>query len=58
VSINLHDKSKELLSLLANSIVDRDPNKKDAIYFSVNEINVVQQFLYDLILNKDSCTRK
>jgi hypothetical protein len=51
VSCTIYEKSTELLNLLANSIVDRDPKKKDMVYFSVNEVHLVEQFLNNLLIN-------
>jgi len=48
VSINVHEKSSQLLERLANSIYDRDPAHPKPFFFNINEIHIVEDWLNDL----------
>lgn len=50
MTLKLYERSSDLLNQIANSIVDRDPSKKDVLYFTIQEINLVEQFLRNLLL--------
>ncbi len=45
MEINIHSKSHQLLENLANSIHDRDPKTPNPLFFSINEIHLVEAWL-------------
>jgi len=47
MTIDIYAESTDLLERLANSIYDRDPNK--FLFFSINEIQLVEKWLIDII---------
>jgi|FreactTroBogLake_1042271.scaffolds.fasta_scaffold37711_2 hypothetical protein len=51
--LDLTDKAKDLLNLIANSLYDRDPGNVNPVFFSNSEITIVEQFLFDLIMEKN-----
>lgn len=48
MAIDLHFLSSQLLERLANSIYDRDPNKKE-FCFSVQEMQVTEKWLKETV---------
>lgn len=49
MNIDIHAKSAELLEKLANSVYDRDTTNPNPLFFSINEIHIVEKFLHDLM---------
>lgn len=49
MSIDLYQKSSELLEKLANSIYDRDTNNPNPFFFSVSEVHIVEKWLVELM---------
>jgi len=49
MSIDLYQKSSELLEKLANSIYDRDPTNPNPFCFNVAEMHIVEEWLKELI---------
>lgn len=49
MDINITNKAKELLELLANSILDNETSRKDPICFTIKQINLIEHFLIDFI---------
>lgn len=47
--VNTYEKSEELLQKIANSVFDRNPENPNPLVFSMSEINVVENWLNDLI---------
>lgn len=41
--------STDLLEQLANSVYDRDPNTSSPLFFSMKEVEVVQQWLIEFL---------
>lgn len=54
--MDVHAKSQQLLESLANSILDRMPDKP--VFFHINETHVVEKFLLDFareVLRDSGC---
>ena len=49
MSIDLYQKSSELLEKLANSIYDRDPGNPNPFFFSLAEIHIVENWLSEFM---------
>lgn len=49
MTIDIYQKSAELLEKLANSIYDRDPNNPKPFFFSLNEVHIVEKWLNELL---------
>ena len=49
MSIDLYQKSSELLERLANSILDRDPQNPNPFCFNVAEVHIVEEWLKELL---------
>jgi hypothetical protein len=49
MSIDLYQKSSELLEKLANSIYDRDPGNPNPFFFNVAEVHLVENWLTEMI---------
>ena len=49
MSIDLYQKSSELLEKLANSIYDRDTNNPNPFFFNVAEVHIVENWLADIM---------
>lgn len=49
MTIDIYQKSSELLEKLANSIYDRDPNNPKPFFFSLNEVHIVEKWLNELL---------
>ncbi len=52
MEFDIHQKSSELLEKLANSIYDRDPSNPNPLFFSMNEIHIVEKWLKDILLEQ------
>jgi hypothetical protein len=50
---NIHDKSSELLEKLANSIFDRDTQNPNPLFFSVKEVQIVEDWIKEFIHEED-----
>ena len=51
--IDIYGKSVQLLERVANSIHDREPKNPNLLTFSVNEINIVQEWIKELLKELD-----
>lgn len=49
MDIDFHLKSVQLLERLANSIYERDSKNPNLVCFSANEVQVVKEWIKDLI---------
>lgn len=56
MSIDFTEKSTSLLNNLANSLYERDPSNPKPVFFNIKEIQLVEEFLKDLIKDYD-CTQ-
>lgn len=54
MKIDTHEKSEILLKAIANSLYDRDPDNEKPVYFSIAEINLVDEFLKDILKEYDA----
>ena len=54
MAIDTHEKAQALLHAIANSLYDRDPNNEKPVFFSMTEIQLVDQFLKDVINEHDA----
>ncbi len=52
--IDAHDKARLLLNAIANSLYERDPSNEKPIFFSLTQINLVEEFIIDLIKEHDA----
>lgn len=48
MNFDIHEKSSELLERIANSVYDRDTSNPNPLFFSMNEIKIVEDFIRDL----------
>lgn len=53
MEIDTHAKSEILLKAIANSLYDRDPDNEKPVYFSIAEINLVDNFLKGMLKEYD-----
>ena len=49
MNIDIYVKSTQLLERLANSIYDRDPTTPNPFFFKTTEINIVEDWMRELI---------
>lgn len=49
MSIDLYQKSSDLLEKLANSIYDRDPTNPKPFFFNLSEVHIVEKWLKEVI---------
>ena len=49
MKVDLHAKSELLLKQLANSLFDREPKNPKPVFFTAIEIEIVENFLRDLM---------
>lgn len=54
MKVDLHAKSELLLKQLANSLFDREPKNPNPVFFTAIEIEIVENFLNELL--KDAKT--
>lgn len=47
--MNYYDKAVELLEKIANSVLERDPKTPNPLFFSVDEVKVVKDWLEELL---------
>ncbi len=45
MATDIFDKATELLERLANSVYDRDPANPKPLFFSLTEVNLVEEWL-------------
>jgi hypothetical protein len=50
MSFDIHEKSSQLLERLANSIYDRDPNNPNPLCFSTKEMQIVDNWLRETLI--------
>jgi|FreactTroBogLake_1042271.scaffolds.fasta_scaffold82088_2 hypothetical protein len=51
MTIDIYQKSSELLEQLANSIFDRDTSNPNPLCFSMTEIHIVENWLREILNN-------
>ena len=51
MNIDLYAKSVELLEQIANSVHERDPKNANLLFFSVNEVQLVKEWLRDFLID-------
>lgn len=49
MSIDIYAKSVQLLERIANSVHERDQKNQNLLFFSANEVQIVEKWLSELI---------
>lgn len=56
MSIDIYERSTELLERLANNIYERSPKTDEPFFFSIQEVHIVESWLKEILTKQKALT--